>query len=222
LKAGLISMNLSLNIQKIQSKLQNQTIVAATKYVESDIIRQLFSQGITNIGENIAQALLKKQSELLDLPITWHFIGHLQTNKVKTIINKITYLHSLDSLRLAAEINRFRNTPLACFIEVNISNEPTKTGIAIEELTNFVTELAKYDKIIVVGLMGMAANTSDFAEIRRSFMKLAQLRYDIQKRQLPSAPCQFLSMGMSHDYQIAIECGATHLRLGSILFRSEE
>lgn len=215
-------MILSKNVQKIQSELHGQTIVAATKYVESDVIRQLVNLGITNIGENVAQALLKKQAELIDLPIIWHFLGHLQTNKVKMIINKIMYLHSLDSLHLAQEINRERTRTLDCFIEVNISNELTKTGISNVELTNFVTALAKYDKIRVVGLMGMAANTNDFTVIQQSFRKLAILRDGIEQMQLPYAPCHYLSMGMSHDYQIAIASGATHLRLGSILFRNEE
>ncbi|MDD3842574.1 MAG: YggS family pyridoxal phosphate-dependent enzyme [Candidatus Izemoplasmatales bacterium] len=215
-------MILSKNVQKIQSELHGQTIVAATKYVESDVIRQLVNLGITNIGENVAQALLKKQAELIDLPIIWHFLGHLQTNKVKMIINKIMYLHSLDSLHLAQEINRERTRTLDCFIEVNISNELTKTGISNVELTNFVTALAKYDKIRVVGLMGMAANTNDYTVIQQSFRKLAILRDGIEQMQLPYAPCHYLSMGMSHDYQIAIASGATHLRLGSILFRNEE
>lgn len=215
-------MILSKNVQKIQSELHGQTIVAATKYVESDVIRQLVNLGITNIGENVAQALLKKQAELIDLPIIWHFLGHLQTNKVKMIINKIMYLHSLDSLHLAQEINRERTRTLDCFIEVNISNELTKTGISSAELSNFVTTLAKYDKIRVVGLMGMAANTNDFTVIQQSFRKLAILRDGIEQMQLPYAPCHYLSMGMSHDYQIAIASGATHLRLGSILFRNEE
>ena len=215
-------MILSKNVQKIQSELHGQTIVAATKYVESDVIRQLVNLGITNIGENVAQALLKKQAELIDLPIIWHFLGHLQTNKVKMIINKIMYLHSLDSLHLAQEINRERTRTLDCFIEVNISNELTKTGISSAELSNFVTTLAKYDKIRVVGLMGMAANTNDYTVIQQSFRKLAILRDGIEQMQLPYAPCHYLSMGMSHDYQIAIASGATHLRLGSILFRNEE
>lgn len=215
-------MILSEDIKKIQSKLHGQTIVAATKYVESDVIRQLVNLGITNIGENVAQALLKKQAELIDLPIIWHFLGHLQTNKVKMIINKIMYLHSLDSLHLAQEINRERTRTLDCFIEVNISNELTKTGISSAELSNFVTTLAKYDKIRVVGLMGMAANTNDYTVIQQSFRKLAILRDGIEQMQLPYAPCHYLSMGMSHDYQIAIASGATHLRLGSILFRNEE
>lgn len=215
-------MILSKNVQKIQSELHGQTIVAATKYVESDVIRQLVNLGIINIGENVAQALLKKQAELIDLPIIWHFLGHLQTNKVKMIINKIMYLHSLDSLHLAQEINRERTRTLDCFIEVNISNELTKTGISNVELTNFVTALAKYDKIRVVGLMGMAANTNDYTVIQQSFRKLAILRDGIEQMQLPYAPCHYLSMGMSHDYQIAIASGATHLRLGSILFRNEE
>jgi hypothetical protein len=215
-------MSIQENLARIRPDLLHQTIVAATKYVGAAEIRTLYALGITDMGENHAQALLEKQETLKDLPIRWHFIGHLQTNKVKAVINCIDCLHSLDSLRLAEEITKYRHTPLDCFIEVHISAESTKTGILPTDLPNFIDSLAKYDTIRVIGLMGMAENTEDISRIRANFMTLAQLRKQIESRHLAYAPCHDLSMGMSHDYKIAIECGATYLRLGSILFRKEE
>jgi hypothetical protein len=217
-----LDMNLEKNLSEVRKHLSGQTIVAATKYVQADTIRSLFSLGISDMGENHVQTLFQKQQLLSDLPIKWHFIGHLQTNKVKLMINHIDFLHSLDSLKLVAEIQKFRKTPLDCFIEINISRETAKTGMNADELTNFVNELAKYDKIRVIGLMGMAENTESRDVILSQFQFLAALQKTLKEKRLPYAPCEFLSMGMSGDYLIAIACGATHLRLGSILFRNED
>lgn len=215
-------MNLSKNLDDVRKNLHGQTIVAATKYVGSDEIRLLYQLGVGDIGENHAQALLEKQEHLKELPIRWHFIGHLQTNKVKSIINRIDCLHSLDSVKLAKEIQKYRKTPLDCFVEVHISGEMTKTGVSETELVNFIRTLSEYDTIRVIGLMGMAENTEDETIIRKNFSRLSALQKQVESLSLPNVPCHFLSMGMSHDYLIAIECGATHVRLGSILFRKEE
>lgn len=205
------------NIEAILKQIQGKTLVAATKYVDSDDIRKLFALGIRDIGENRVDALLQKQNELQDLPIRWHFIGHLQTNKVAKIINSIDVLHSLDRLSLAEEIQRRRDLPLDCFVEVNISKETNKTGLDIQEVSSFLDSIRQMDKIHVIGFMGMAENTSDETIIKRQFQTLAELRTSMAKYgDFPN-----LSMGMSNDYQIAIEEGATHLRLGSILFRKE-
>ena len=116
-------------IKEIQSLLHDETIVAATKYVGCNDIIELLRVGINNIGENRVDAFLKKYEELNSYPIIWHFIGTLQTNKVSDMINKIDYLHSLDNLRLAAKINQYRNTPLKCFIEVNVMKEDGKLAV---------------------------------------------------------------------------------------------
>ncbi len=193
--------------------LDNVTIVAATKYVDAEKIKDLYNNGITNIGENRTEAFLEKYEVLKDYDITWHFIGTLQTRKVKQVINKISYLHSLDNLKLASEINKHRETKLDCFIEVNVTKEDTKHGVFVENLDFFIEELKKYDKINVVGLMTMAPNTDSDEVIKDCFSKLNSLkeRYNLL----------YTSMGMSNDYQIAIECGATHVRLGRILFEGD-
>ena len=189
------------------------TIVCASKYVLSDSIRKMYNLGIKNMGENRVQAFLIKYDELKDLDIIWHFIGHLQTNKVKDMINKIEYLHSLDSIKLANEIEKYATKKIKCFIEIN-SGEENKTGISYDLALDFYNELKKYEKIEVVGFMTMAPNTTDENVIRNCFLKLKDFRDKID-------PNLFLSMGMSNDYKIALECGATHIRLGSILWKGE-
>jgi pyridoxal phosphate enzyme (YggS family) len=196
------------------------TIVAATKYGDETDILTLVNQGINDIGENRVEAFLKKYDNLHDLDITWHFIGHLQSKKVKSVINKIDYLHSLDRMSLVEEIQKYRNLPLYCFIEVNIAEEENKYGLKYEEVLSFYRKLESYDKIKVIGLMGMASLSKDETLITSQFQKLISLKkeiFDVTGNNLP-----YLSMGMSNDYKIAIANGATHLRLGSVLFRKEE
>src|SRR5690606_3387861 len=125
------------NLDKIRPFLKGQTIVAATKYVEADEIKALYACGIENVGENRVQDFLRKYDILSDYPLKWHFIGHLQTNKVKMMINKIDYLHSLDSLKLANAIQKERIAQLPCFIEVLLTDEPNKTGILPSDVLDF-------------------------------------------------------------------------------------
>jgi len=215
-------MDIAKRVASIRPRLGGACLVAATKYVGPETIAELVACGVADIGENRADAYRAKRAALGDRPIRWHFIGHLQTNKAKDVVGDLDFLHSLDGLKLAAEIQKRRTTPLSCFVEVNVSGEPSKNGVAPDAVADFVCDLAKYDKIRVVGLMGMAAETPDVARIETSFRRLAALRDDIRELHLPHAPCAYLSMGMSGDFDIAVRCGATHVRLGSILFRNEE
>jgi len=208
------------NLIKVQEEAEDRTIVAATKYVDEEGVKELVDLGINNIGENRVEAFLEKYELLHDLDIVWHFIGHLQSKKVKKVINQIDYLHSLERINLAEEIQKYRKLPLKCFLEVNISNETQKFGLKPEEVSGFCENLQKYDKILIVGLMGMAELTDDESVIETQFNKLKNLR-DTLNESL-GLKLEYLSMGMSNDYKIAIRCGATHLRLGSILFRNEE
>ena len=199
------------NLKEIDPK--GATIVCASKYVDSNKIREMYNLGINNMGENRVQAFLKKYDDLKDLNIVWHFIGHLQTNKVKDVINKIEYLHSLDSIKLANEIEKYANKKIKCFIEIN-SGEESKSGIDYNDALNFYNELKKYSKIEVIGFMTMAPNTTCETIIKGVFMRLKDFRDSIDSNLK-------LSMGMSNDYKIALECGATHLRLGSIMWKGE-
>ncbi len=213
-------MMIKTNVENVMQTITNQVIVAATKYVGPEKIRELFEAGIVNVGENRVNRMLEMQDELRDLPLVWHFIGNLQSNKVKLLSGRIEFLHSLDRISLAEAIQKHFQEPLKCFIEVHISSEDTKSGVEPENAIDFCENLAKYDKIQVVGLMGMAPYTNDQDLIYRSFHLLEQLRDKIRAKSWKHAPCNYLSMGMSNDYQIAIQCHATHLRLGRILFRN--
>ncbi|MCK4552058.1 MAG: YggS family pyridoxal phosphate-dependent enzyme [Tenericutes bacterium] len=208
------------NIKNIQDEINDQTIIAATKYVDASAIEDLVKLGINNIGENRVDAFLEKYNVLHDYNIVWHFIGHLQSKKVKKVINKVDYLHSLDRISLADEIQKHRTLPLKCFIEINISDEQSKYGLNVNDVYSFCEKLESYDKILIVGLMGMAKLTDDETEISNEFGKLREIKEELNKRL--SLNIDFLSMGMSNDYKIAIKEGSTHLRLGSILFGKED
>ncbi|MGI6759094.1 MAG: YggS family pyridoxal phosphate-dependent enzyme [Bacilli bacterium] len=196
----------------------NVKIVAATKYVGIDETREVVEAGIKDIGENRAESLLEKYEALSDLDITWHFFGVLQTRKVRSIIDKIDYLHSLDSYSTANEINKRRKEPLKCFVQVNISEESTKSGLDPSKVVNFIKGLSKYDKIEVVGLMTIAKLTFDDVLLENYFIRMRRLQEQIQALNLPYAPCTELSMGMSNDYLLAVKYGATMVRLGRTIF----
>ena len=192
------------------------TIVAASKYVGADDIKILSESGIKNIGENRVDSFLNKYELLKDNDIKWHFIGHLQRNKATKVIDKIDYLESLDSLELAKIINSHRLSPLKCFVEVSINLEENKNGVPYYQAKEFIKELKQYPNIEVVGLMMMAIRHSEDESLRDQFNKLRLLRDEIEKDLDIKLP--YLSMGMSEDYKEAIEEGATHIRLGRILF----
>lgn len=195
------------------------TVVAATKYIGSEDMITLMHHGVTNFGENRVDVFLEKYEALKDYHPTWHFIGHLQRNKAHLIVDKIDYLHSLDSLELAKIINEKRATPLNCFVEVSINLEETKNGVPFMEANAFVKNLLSLPNIHLVGLMMMAVKASDDLSLKNQFHRLAVLRDELEKEFQISLP--YLSMGMSGDYQEAIEEGATHIRLGRILFNVE-
>ena len=192
------------------------TIVAASKYVGVDDIKILLESGIKDIGENRVDSFLSKYELLKDNDIRWHFIGHLQRNKATKVIDKIDYLESLDSLELAKIINSHRLSPLKCFVEVSINLEENKDGVPYYQAKEFIKELKQYPNIEVVGLMMMAIRHSEDESLCAQFEKLRLLRDEIEKDLNIKLP--YLSMGMSEDYKEAIKEGATHIRLGRILF----
>lgn len=200
--------------------LHDVRVVAVTKYVDLDTTRAVLEAGIEDIGESRVQEAVPKFEALNGRGI-WHFIGHLQRNKVKDVINRFTYIHSLDRYSLAKEIQsraEKADKRVKCFIQVNVSGEETKHGIAPEELMDFAREVAETcPRIQVVGLMTMAPKTEQPEEVRPFFRRLKQLQIDLQKLGDPRLQVPHLSMGMSQDYPIAVEEGATFLRLGSVL-----
>ncbi|API94368.1 YggS family pyridoxal phosphate-dependent enzyme [Virgibacillus pantothenticus] len=220
-------MDVASNLQTIQKNITRAceanhrnkdeiTIIAVTKYVTIERTEETLQAGITHIGENRLEGFLEKYRYFHDRA-TWHFIGTLQSRKVKEMIDYIDVLHSLDRLSLAKEINKRAKKQVDCFIQVNVSKEASKHGVTPEQLFTFVEDLQAYSKIRVIGLMTMAPHIDDEAELRRVFRDLAKLRDQVQEKNLAYAPCKFLSMGMSNDYTIAVEEGATHIRVGTNL-----
>ena len=202
--------------QFVDSIPNDVTIVAATKYVDANDMKKLSINGINNFGENRVDSFLSKYEILKDnKDIKWHFIGHLQRNKAKSVINLIDCLHSLDSLELAKKIDELRSTPLDTFIEVSINLEENKNGVPYYQVEEFIKQILNYKNIHLVGLMMMAYKDScnPYAE----FNKLRELRDQLENKLNIKLP--YLSMGMSDDYLDAIKAGATHIRLGRILFK---
>ncbi|HLR59358.1 MAG TPA: YggS family pyridoxal phosphate-dependent enzyme [Pseudogracilibacillus sp.] len=211
-----IRENISKTCEKVNRNPNEIKIIGVTKYVTVERAQELIDSGVTDLGENRAEELIHKYDQL-GSQANFHFIGTLQSRKVKDIIDKVSTIHSLDKLSVAKQINNRSNNVLDCFVQVNISEEESKHGLKIEEVYSFIEQLREYDKINVVGLMTMAPHITDELEIRAVFKELAKLRDTIRNKNIKNAPCEYLSMGMSNDYQIAIEEGATHIRIGSNL-----
>jgi PLP dependent protein len=215
-----IKQNIIEVCQRVQRNPADIRIIAVTKYVSIERAKEAYMAGITDFGENRDEGFLRKY-EALEGEVTWHFIGTLQSRKVKNVIDKIDYLHSLDRLSLAEEIQKRATKPVKCFVQVNVSGEESKHGLPPQEVVPFIEKLKEFPNIIVVGLMTMAPFTDNEQEIRCCFRGLKKLQEEIQALHIPYAPCTELSMGMSNDYIIAIEEGATFIRLGTSLVGKE-
>ncbi|MFC0473094.1 YggS family pyridoxal phosphate-dependent enzyme [Halalkalibacter kiskunsagensis] len=197
-------------------------IIAVTKYVSMETTERALDAGLIHIGENRAEGALQKWEALHERGI-WHFIGSMQTRKVKKIIGKYEYLHSLDRISLAKEVDKRleEGQVMKCFLQVNVSGEESKSGLSPEEVIPFIKELSIFKGIQVIGLMTMAPFFDNAEMTRPVFRKLRKLRDSIMVMKLSHAPCTELSMGMSNDYTVAIEEGATFIRLGSALVGRE-
>ncbi|WP_100404551.1 YggS family pyridoxal phosphate-dependent enzyme [Bacillus solitudinis] len=193
-------------------------IIAVTKYVDEEVTKAVLDAGVIHIGENRPENGVQKWEALHDRGV-WHFIGSLQSRKVKKIIGKFDYIHSLDRLTLAEELDKrqTKKDPIKCFVQVNVSGEETKAGLEPNEVIPFIRQLENYPTIEVVGLMTMAPFFENPERTRPVFQALKVLRDEVHSLQLPFAPCTELSMGMSNDYEIAIEEGATFIRIGSAI-----
>ncbi|MBS4211925.1 MULTISPECIES: YggS family pyridoxal phosphate-dependent enzyme [Neobacillus] len=215
-KYELIRQQIHEACEKTGRKPDEVTVIAVTKYVSTQRAQEALDAGIQHLGENRDEGMLEKWEVLQDKPI-WHFIGTLQTRKVKNIIDKVEYIHSLDRLSLAQEINKRANSKVKCLVQVNVAEEDSKHGLAVEEVIDFIKSLGSLENIIVAGLMTMAPFTDDEEVLRDCFQKLRELRTQVQSFHLDYAPCSELSMGMSNDFAIAIEEGATMVRIGTAL-----
>ena len=185
-------------------------LIAVTKTVPPERIREAVVAGLHHVGENRLQEALPKREELHDLQLTWHFIGHLQTNKAKKVVENFDWVQCVDRPELAEKLNQTATRPLPVLIEVNMGGEVSKSGINPDSLESFVEGFRRYERLDLRGLMTVPPFFENAEEVRPYFAKLRQLAQHLGLREL--------SMGMSHDFEIAIEEGATLVRIGTSLF----
>lgn len=197
-------------------------LVAVTKQVEGDRIREAHALGVRSVGENRVQEALRKQEELSDLDLDWHLIGHLQTNKVRQAVGRFGLIHGLDSLKLACELAQRTeaqgHAPQDVLLQVNVAREASKHGFRPEDLPAAAQEIQKLDPLRVRGLMTVAPYAPDPESVREVFKRLRELRDACQRVLGDRTELSELSMGMSLDFAVAIEEGATIVRIGTALF----
>lgn len=216
-------MSIKENLQNIKSSLLHEVkLVAVTKTYSIEHIMEAYSAGHKIFGENKVQEMLDKY-EQLPKDIEWHLIGHLQSNKVKFIAPFVSLIHSVDSFKLLKEINKQalkNNRVIDCLLQIYIATEETKFGLSFEEAENFLNspEFKNLKNIRITGFMGMASNTANKLQIKNEFCSLNHFFNSMKPLSTLNFELLTLSMGMSSDYSIAIECGSTLIRVGSAIF----
>ena len=199
---------------------EDVTLIAVSKTKPVEMLKEAYDSGCRDFGENKVQELVEKYDQLPD-DIRWHMIGHLQRNKVKYIVDKVYMIHSVDSLRLAEEISKEavkKNVTVSILVEVNVAGEESKFGTTTEETVSLVENIAKLPNILVKGLMTIAPYVENSEENRLYFAKLKQIYVDIIHKNIDNVFMEELSMGMTGDYEVAIEEGATYIRVGTGIF----
>ncbi len=201
-------------------KREEVTLIAVSKTKPVSAMEEVIKEDIIDFGENKVQELTSKY-EMLGKNLRWHLIGHLQTNKAKYIVDKVTLIHSVDSYKLAEQIHReAAKKGVICdiLIEVNVAQEDTKYGVFEDDLLGLIVEVSKLKNIRVKGLMTIAPFVQDPEKNRMYFRKLRQLNVDIKSKNIDNVSMNILSMGMTGDYEVAIEEGATLIRVGTGIF----
>jgi pyridoxal phosphate enzyme (YggS family) len=203
------------------------TLVAVTKTVSVDRIAEAYAGGIRDFGENRVQELLQKKDRLPE-DIRWHLVGHLQTNKVKYIADSIHLIHSVDGIRLAEEVERQaarlelppigRTRQIDILIEVNTSGEPSKFGVKPEQAIDLIKRIAELSHVRIQGLMTVGAFIPNPEDVRPCFTRLRQLRDTVEHQNIAGVSMHHLSMGMTNDFEVAIEEGSTMVRIGTAIF----
>lgn len=197
------------------------TIIAVSKTKPLEDVVELSRHGVMDFGENKVQELCSKY-EAIENPVRWHLIGHLQTNKVKYIVDKVALIHSVDSLKLAKQISKEavkKQVTVPVLIQVNVAEEETKFCLeSTDEVMELVQETAKLPNISIQGLMTIAPFVDDPEDNRKYFRQLKQLFIDIDKKNFDNVTMKILSMGMTNDYEVAVEEGATMVRVGTGIF----
>ena len=207
-------MEMNTQLIKELQNIQGVKIVAVSKRRTKEQIDEAYRHGLNTFGENRVQEFLEKY----DPKYSWHIIGHLQTNKVKYIIGKVDLIESLDSIKLAKEIEKQaakQGLIQKALVQIKISEDPNKTGLPYQDALPFIKELQSLKHIQVKGLMCVATHTEDMELVKEEFMKMNQLFQELKSK---DPQIDTLSMGMSHDYKLAIECGSTMVRIGTALF----
>ena len=224
-------MSLKENLKEVQDKMEdaiarsgrdreNVTLIAVSKTKPVSMIKEVYDLGVRDFGENRVQEIVEKYDQLPH-DIRWHLIGHLQTNKVKYIIDKVCLIHSVDSLKLAREISKEavkHSITANILIEVNVAGEESKFGVRPEDLEDLVIEIAQLPGICIKGLMTVAPYVVDSEENRQVFVKMKQFSVDISRKSIDNVCMDYLSMGMSGDYTVAVEEGSTMIRVGTSIF----
>lgn len=228
-------MDLKKNIESVLERIERSSLkagrnskeiklIAVTKSVDPDLINQAMDFGLNDFGENKVQELLEKYHKV-NHTVNFHMIGHLQTNKVKYLVGKVKSIHSIDSIKLAKEINKRyseKNQTIDGLIQVHTAKEETKFGLLPEELENFLEQAHEFKNINFIGLMTIATFTDDEKEIRRCFSLLRKLKESYSHFKSENIDLRELSMGMTSDFDIAIEEGSTILRIGTAIFGERE
>ncbi|MGL4913750.1 MAG: YggS family pyridoxal phosphate-dependent enzyme [Romboutsia sp.] len=223
IKANLSSIrnNIKNSIQQSRRKEKDVMLLAVTKTVDVDDVQEAINNGVTDVGENKPQELARKYDIIGD-KVNWHLIGSLQTNKVKYIIDKVYMIHSLDRYVLCDEIQKraeIIDRTINCLVQVNISKEDSKHGLEEQDVLEFIENVSKkYSNIKIKGLMTMAPFTEDEDVVRSVFKKLKHLSIKIDEKNIDNISMEYISMGMSNDYQIAIEEGSNIVRIGTSIF----
>ncbi len=215
-----VRKNIEAACQKAGRNPEEVTLIAVSKTKPVPMLEEAYQAGSRDFGENKVQEIMDKYPVLPD-DIRWHMIGHLQRNKVKYIVDKVSLVHSVDSLRLAEEISRQaekKQTELDILVEVNIAQEESKFGTSRAEAAQLVEEIAKLPCIHVKGLMTIAPFVEHPEENRKYFRQIKELSVDIEKKNIDNVSMSVLSMGMTNDYMVAVEEGATMVRVGTGIF----
>lgn len=218
---AIVEENVRKACEKAGRKREEVTLIAVSKTKPVEMLEEIYDAGIRSFGENKVQELTDK-IEKLPADIKWHMIGHLQRNKVKYLVgNNIELIHSVDSYRLAEEINiqaKKKNVTVPILVEVNIAEEESKFGISAEDAIQLVSQIAELENVQIKGLMTIAPYVADAEENRLYFRKIKQLSVDITNKNIDNVSMEILSMGMTGDYMVAIEEGATMVRVGTGIF----
>ena len=196
------------------------TLIAVSKTKPNEVLQEAYDAGVRVFGENKVQELVGKM-DALPRDIKWHMIGHLQRNKVKYIVDRVSLIHSVDSFRLAEEINiqaKKRQIKVPILVEVNIAEENSKFGVRAEDTMELIRQISQLDGVSIKGLMTIAPYVVDPEENRPFFHKIRELSIDIQRENIDNVSMRILSMGMTNDYMVAVEEGATMVRVGTGIF----